>query len=109
MATRLERIKIAELSGVDEPANKVPGWLIMKSAKLSKLNDPVRLTDGRVVGRVLGFEGSKVTVDWASDEIRDLAKTARVERRADGIYLVGTDTPLGIANAVLSGQPVLLT
>lgn len=31
-ATRLEGLHLEEVSGVDEPANEIPGWLVVKSA-----------------------------------------------------------------------------
>jgi hypothetical protein len=112
MATKLERVQINEVSGVDEPANTVPGWLVMKSTKrslLRKVNDPVRLTDGRIVGRVVGFEGKGVSVDWINDEVRDLAKQGRLEGREDGIYLVGSGAPIGVGSALLAGKSVVLS
>jgi hypothetical protein len=106
MATRLERIKLDEVSGVDEPANLVPGWLLMKSAP----GRPVKLTDGRQVGHVVGVTtDGKATVSWVNDEMRELAKHARLEERDDAIYLVGDDAPLGIAQAALRHGSVVLT
>lgn len=32
MATKLEKLSIEEVSGVENPANETPGWLVMKSA-----------------------------------------------------------------------------
>lgn len=31
MATRLKKLRVKEISGVDDPANEAPGWLMMKS------------------------------------------------------------------------------
>jgi hypothetical protein len=31
MATRLTKLRMAELSGVDDPANEMPGWIVTKS------------------------------------------------------------------------------
>jgi len=112
VATKLERVRLNEISGVDHPANLVDGWILMKNRKpslLRKAGDPVLLTDGRVVGRVVGFGDGRVTVDWATDEIRDLAKQGRLERHDDGIYLVGSDGQIGFGKALLTGQPVVLS
>jgi hypothetical protein len=90
----------------------VDGWILMKNRKpspLRKAGDPVRLSDGRVVGRVVGFGDGRVTVDWASNEIRDLAKTARLEQWDDGIYLVGDDGTIGLGKALVTGKPVVLS
>lgn len=35
MATKLERLLIKEISGVDDPANETPGWMVAKSAETS--------------------------------------------------------------------------
>lgn len=32
MTARLDLLRILEVSGVDEPANQIPGWVVMKSA-----------------------------------------------------------------------------
>jgi hypothetical protein len=112
VATKLEGVRINEVSGVDRPANLVDGWILMKNRKpslLRKAGDPVRLSDGRVVGRVVGFGDGRVTVDWATDEIRDLAKQGRLEQHEHGIYLVGGDGQIGFGKALLTGQPVVLS
>lgn len=115
MATKLERIRLNEISGVDEPANRVPGWLIMKSdEQASRLGAPVRLSDGRVVGKVMGrvtkADGmTSLTINWASDEIAALAKQAHIEEHDGAIYLVGGDRPIGVGKALLAGRGVVLS
>lgn len=45
---RLARLTIEEVSGVDDPANELPGWLLQKNAKVVKADGAaiVPLGDG---------------------------------------------------------------
>jgi hypothetical protein len=61
--TKLERLLIAEVSGVDDPANEVPGWMLMKSAAAAR-------TDGLKLIKVTAESGRTGFVAIAEDVVR---------------------------------------
>jgi hypothetical protein len=77
MSTKLDRLAIEEVSGVDDPANMIRGWLLMKSRDGSagaRAYTPLELM--AEVDRLL-------LADGATDEIRGAVAQAMVEKHIE--------------------------
>lgn len=54
MATRLVKLQIREVSGVDDPANQAPGHLVVKARERAENAVPVKIVaadDGHMLAR----------------------------------------------------------
>jgi len=78
MATRLAKLKIDEVSGVDDPANLTPGWLVMKSKdELEAILKTAENMQGELgmLGTALAI--SEDALGAAPDEVKDAVAKLR--------------------------------
>lgn len=66
-ATKLERLLISEVSGVDDPANEVPGWLVAKSAGAPCPEDERSAV--ALVAKIKALFSGKEDEDMTKDEL----------------------------------------
>lgn len=68
MATRLTKLRVKELSGVDDPAHKLPGWIVAKSAGWKV---EVEALEKAIVSTYDGLRGEEADVYFidAPDEV----------------------------------------
>jgi len=77
-ATRLERLFVKEVSGVDDPANENPGWTVMKSRTAEELVAEVdaELQLAKAYGDVLqSLAAATEYLDGAPDEVLSAVET----------------------------------
>jgi hypothetical protein len=69
---KLEKLLIGEVSGVDDPANEIPGWMVMKSHRPSKKSRDelvaVLTPDERAGAAVMKHQGELRAGDHAAVE-----------------------------------------
>lgn len=71
MATKLEKLSIEELSGVENPANETPGWLVMKSETQEAL---LKEVDRMESDFAILYAALKSTEDYLGDAPEDVVK-----------------------------------
>jgi hypothetical protein len=72
-STRLHALSIAEVSGVDGPANMLDGWMVLKARGLADEDGNLTPDGARVVLKALS-EGKLQPVDVLTDEELRLAQ-----------------------------------
>lgn len=76
--TKLEQLKIGEVSGVDDPAHELPGWMIAKAKKPGDVPDASANSDSpeeaqSIVGKIrnLVFPAGKEEVEMTKEELNE--------------------------------------
>jgi hypothetical protein len=106
---KLEKLLIGEVSGVDDPANEIPGWMVAKgrdgvSGRDARRADGLSAIKGRRVGNDLfiAVEGcpsvSRYKPDGSSEEI-DVS--GRAEPEPESVY-TESSLPPAIQRATLT-------
>lgn len=87
MATKLEQLLIKEISGVDDPANEIPGFMVLKSADgeatptVDETVTPSEATDDTsIVQRIRNLLTGKEDLEMNKDEL-----TAVLDEREDAL------------------------
>lgn len=82
MATRLKKLRVKEISGVDDPANEAPGWLMMKSRNALAELDRFEKEIGGIHDGLVGASADAYFAD-APDEV--------IKARADLVSYLAED------------------
>jgi hypothetical protein len=109
--TKLEKLLISEVSGVDDPANEAPGHLVLKSAAQASA---VAADAGEtsMVGKITSFLHGKEEVDMTKEELLaglaerdDALVTKFAEAVAKAVAPVEVIAPAPVATAPAPAAP----
>ncbi len=111
LLTKLEKLLISEVSGVDDPANELPGWLVQKAATATptKAADPAAPTLKDRLGLLFGKEDDVTKEELVAilDERDALAKAAApAEPVVPVVAPVPAPEPVATATAKAEGDPI---